>query len=103
MRVKAACAVHLPIVDAPEDLQPAVDTLDRGATIVEPLELLGRPRDAGETPQVDLLLDAHGQAVVTFAVAGSLAGTSEALMTRRTAIFERATLRFVADVRHGVS
>src|SRR5262245_60359450 len=98
MRVKTPRAVHLPVVDAPEELQPSIHTLHRRAAIVEPLKLLGRPRNAREASQVDLLLDAYRQAVLPCAVAGGVAGAREALMPRGAAILQRAPLRFVADV-----
>ena len=95
-------AVDLAVVDAPEDLQPAVDPLHRRAALVQPLELLGRARDAREAPQVDLLLHAHRQAVAPLAVAARVAGAVPASMPRRAAILQRAALGFMADVRHRV-
>ena len=44
----------VPVVGAPEHLQPAVDPLDGRAALVTPLELFGRPRDRREPPQVDV-------------------------------------------------
>src|SRR6516164_8606964 len=100
MAVKAPRAIHPAVIDAPEDFQPTVDPFDRGASGVQAFELFGRARNAREASQVDLLLDAHGQAILSFAVASRIAGAIEAMMPSRAAILERATLRLVADVGH---
>src|SRR5579885_2884655 len=102
MGVKTPRAVHLAIVDAPEDLEPAVDALDCGAAGIEAFELFGGAWHAGKAPQVDLLFDAHGQSVVAFAVTNGIAGTIPTLMPRGAAILDGATLGFVADVRQGM-
>src|ERR1700733_1427463 len=102
MSVKAARAIDLAVVDPPENLEPAVDALDGSASLVEPFELLGGSGNAWESPQIDLLLDAHGQAIVAFAVAGGVARTGEALLTGGATVFQRAAVGFMADVRHRV-
>src|SRR5262249_33134057 len=99
MAVKTPRAIYLAVVDAPEDFQPTVDALTRGASVVKAFELFRRAGNTRKTAQVNLLLDAHGQTIFAFAVASRIAGAIEAVMTRRAAILERATLRLVTDVR----
>src|SRR3954470_11184366 len=102
MAVETPGPEALAVVDAPDHLQPAVDALHGRAAGVQPLEPLGGARQARGATEIDLLLPADGQAVLPLAVAASLAGAIPPPMPCGATVLERAPLRFVADVRHGV-
>src|SRR5262245_16259316 len=51
------------ISSTPIDLHACVHTLDGGASLVQPFELLGGAGNRREAAQVELLLDAHGLAI----------------------------------------
>src|SRR5467141_4460069 len=103
MSVETSRSIDLAVVNSPEDLQPCVNTLHRRATFVQAFELFGRPWNRRETPQVEVLLDAHRQPVFAFAIAHRSAGAVPTFMARGAAIFQGATLRFVSNVRHGMT
>src|SRR5262249_15671783 len=98
MSVEAPRAVDLAVVDAPEDLAPAIDTFHGRAAGIEAFKLLGGARHTRKATQVAFLLDAHRQPVVTCPIAGGIAGTSPALMPRGAAILEGAASRLATDV-----
>ena len=99
-RVKPPRAGDVAVVDAPEDLQPGVDPLDRRAAVVQPLELLRGPRDGREPPQVDRAVHAHRLAVGLARVAHGVVRAVPAFVPRRAAVLDRLALRLVADVGH---
>ena len=101
--MKAAGTVDLAIIHPPEDLKPAIDALDGGAAPVQPLELLDSAGHAGEPPQVDLQLNAHGQAVVAITITGGVAEALPTLMAGGTAILQRAALGLMTEVGHRVT